>query len=270
MDACQLRSEGEDLRKYLSLGFLTLVTGSKFYCGPPFCGAVLFPRAALAELEAGCEHLPAGFEDYFTRHEVRVIVIIPSSPFLWVYVYVGEAHQYRDSSALLLLHSVLDYCWTGKLPHAGSCALQLRKIPPRHQKNNGLHVHKQCLHLEKPFRCVQRSASFCSFCTQCPSYTGRLQVLETALSPPQVGKPRAAATMGKFPDQYGGCEEHPQEEFEHFIAQVPGTKYNDDSKMLCLCWVSMLVSTTFTYRGNLLFVTLSRFLGSTSRNSLFL
>ncbi|CAM9905957.1 unnamed protein product [Pylaiella littoralis] len=70
VDACQLRTEGEDLRKYLSLGFLTLVTGSKFYCGPPFCGAVLFPRAALAELEAGCEHLPAGFEDYFTRHEV--------------------------------------------------------------------------------------------------------------------------------------------------------------------------------------------------------
>lgn len=71
VDACQLRSEGEDLRKYVSLGFLTLVTGSKFYCGPPFCGAVLFPRAALAELEAGNEHLPAGFEDYFTRHEVR-------------------------------------------------------------------------------------------------------------------------------------------------------------------------------------------------------
>lgn len=71
VDACQLRSEEENIRKYVSLGFLTLVTGSKFYCGPPFCGAVLFPPAALAELEAGHEHLPAGFEDYFTRHEVR-------------------------------------------------------------------------------------------------------------------------------------------------------------------------------------------------------
>lgn len=70
VDACQLRSEEENIRKYVSLGFLTLVTGSKFYCGPPFCGAVLFPPAALAELEAGHEHLPAGFEDYFTRHEV--------------------------------------------------------------------------------------------------------------------------------------------------------------------------------------------------------
>lgn len=71
VDACQLRSEEESIRKYVSLGFPTLVTGSKFYCGPPFCGAVLFPPAALAELEAGHEHLPAGFEDYFTRHEVR-------------------------------------------------------------------------------------------------------------------------------------------------------------------------------------------------------
>ena len=70
VDACQLRSEAENIRKYAALGFLTLVTGSKFYCGPPFCGAVLFPPAALAELEAGHDHLPPGFQDYFTRHEV--------------------------------------------------------------------------------------------------------------------------------------------------------------------------------------------------------
>ncbi|CAN0176222.1 unnamed protein product, partial [Ectocarpus sp. 12 AP-2014] len=70
VDACQLRLEDQNVRKYVSLGFLTLVTGSKFYCGPPFCGAVLFPPEALAELQAGHEHLPAGFDDYFTRHEV--------------------------------------------------------------------------------------------------------------------------------------------------------------------------------------------------------
>lgn len=73
VDACQLRLEAEDIADYAALGFLTLITGSKFYCAPPFCGAVLFPPAALAELEAGQEHLPAGFEDYFTRHEVRTI-----------------------------------------------------------------------------------------------------------------------------------------------------------------------------------------------------
>ncbi|CAB1099869.1 unnamed protein product [Ectocarpus sp. CCAP 1310/34] len=70
VDACQLRLEDQNVRKYVSLGFLTLITGSKFYCGPPFCGAVLFPTEALAELQGGHEHLPAGFDDYFTRHEV--------------------------------------------------------------------------------------------------------------------------------------------------------------------------------------------------------
>ncbi|CAM9182126.1 unnamed protein product, partial [Scytosiphon promiscuus] len=70
VDACQLRSEPESVQRYLSLGFPTLVTGSKFFCGPPFCGAVMLPPAALAELEAGREGLPTGFDDYFTRHEV--------------------------------------------------------------------------------------------------------------------------------------------------------------------------------------------------------
>lgn len=70
VDACQLRSDAENIVEYASKGFITLVTGSKFYCGPPFSGAVLFPPAALAELEAGFEHLPPGFEDYFSRHEV--------------------------------------------------------------------------------------------------------------------------------------------------------------------------------------------------------
>lgn len=70
VDACQLRSDAQNIVEYAGLGFVTLVTGSKFYCGPPFAGAVLFPPAALAELASGLEHLPVGFDDYFTRHEV--------------------------------------------------------------------------------------------------------------------------------------------------------------------------------------------------------
>lgn len=80
VDACQLRSDAENIVEYAGLGFLTLVTGSKFYCGPPFSGAVLFPPAALAELETGLEYLPAGFEDYFTRHEVLIAVRLALSP----------------------------------------------------------------------------------------------------------------------------------------------------------------------------------------------
>lgn len=84
VDSCQLRSEASDIRTYASLGFLTLVTGSKFFCGPPFCGAVLLPPKALAEIEAGKEHLPSGFEDYLTQHEVRMLSVpqlLPSTLF---------------------------------------------------------------------------------------------------------------------------------------------------------------------------------------------
>lgn len=71
VDACQLRSDTRNIVDYAGLGFLTLITGSKFYCGPPFSGAVLFPPAALRELQTGFEELPSGFDDYFTRHEVN-------------------------------------------------------------------------------------------------------------------------------------------------------------------------------------------------------
>lgn len=97
MDACQLRLEDQNVRKYVSLGFLTLVTGSKFYCGPPFCGAVLFPPEALAELQAGHEHLPAGFDDYFTRHEVRSVstgvLLFALTAFVKRGVSCGSAHR---------------------------------------------------------------------------------------------------------------------------------------------------------------------------------
>ncbi|CAM9123630.1 unnamed protein product [Ascophyllum nodosum] len=71
VDACQLRSEAETIRKYGAYGFVTIITGSKFYCAIPFCGAVLFPPAALEELNKGYQHLPTGFKDYFTQHEVQ-------------------------------------------------------------------------------------------------------------------------------------------------------------------------------------------------------
>lgn len=101
MDACQLRLEDQNVRRYVSLGFLTLVTGSKFYCGPPFCGAVLFPPETLAELQAGHEHLPAGFDDYFTRHEVRSVstgVLVSFSDSVcatWYFLWVGTQREVR-------------------------------------------------------------------------------------------------------------------------------------------------------------------------------
>ncbi len=62
VDACQARLSEDRVRQYVAAGFAVLVTGSKFFTGPPFAGAVLVPPALLARLRA--HPLPAGLADY--------------------------------------------------------------------------------------------------------------------------------------------------------------------------------------------------------------
>ena len=50
VDACQARIAPREVAAYLRQGFPVVVTGSKFYGGPAFSGAVLFPRARLAAI----------------------------------------------------------------------------------------------------------------------------------------------------------------------------------------------------------------------------
>jgi len=67
VDACQFRLERKNLQRYLAHGFWVLITGSKFFTGPPFGGALLIP-----DFRGGgdCPPFPSGFADYFTRREV--------------------------------------------------------------------------------------------------------------------------------------------------------------------------------------------------------
>ncbi len=62
IDACQARIEPGLARWYLDQGFPVLVTGSKFFAAPGFCGAILFPRARLARCVGS--RLPAGLSPY--------------------------------------------------------------------------------------------------------------------------------------------------------------------------------------------------------------
>lgn len=63
VDACQMRLGRPRLRKYLDRGYLVIVTGSKFFTGPAFSGALLVPArsskalAAISEVATGlCEY----------------------------------------------------------------------------------------------------------------------------------------------------------------------------------------------------------------------
>ncbi|HTW25895.1 MAG TPA: hypothetical protein VME92_02110 [Acetobacteraceae bacterium] len=65
VDACQARLGPARVAAYLESGWMVLVTGSKFFTGPPFCGAVLLPPAIATRLPG--EALPRGLHAYTAR-----------------------------------------------------------------------------------------------------------------------------------------------------------------------------------------------------------
>jgi hypothetical protein len=67
IDACQVRLCTKRVRDYLALDAMVQITGSKFFTGPPFAGAVLLPPAIAARLGQGA--LPAGLGAYFSTGE---------------------------------------------------------------------------------------------------------------------------------------------------------------------------------------------------------
>jgi len=70
VDACQARLDPERLRLYLRLGWPVLLTGSKFFGGPPFSGAILLPRDRLPQARAA--RLPEGLADYLGGDPARL------------------------------------------------------------------------------------------------------------------------------------------------------------------------------------------------------
>ena len=74
VDACQLRCRLSVISEYVRSGFMVLVTGSKFFTGPPFSGAVLIPPDIANEIEDSCETseyaFPSGLSNYLSPHEI--------------------------------------------------------------------------------------------------------------------------------------------------------------------------------------------------------
>ena len=63
VDACQMRLGRARLKRYLERGYMVIVTGSKFFTGPPFSGAVLVPGAFARRIDAA-NAVPTGFLEY--------------------------------------------------------------------------------------------------------------------------------------------------------------------------------------------------------------
>ncbi|MCS3894732.1 hypothetical protein M2171_003865 [Bradyrhizobium japonicum USDA 38] len=66
VDACQARLGRRRLRSYLDRGYMVLITGSKFFGGPAFSGALLVPKGFSRSLDR-IEGIAPGFFDYAGR-----------------------------------------------------------------------------------------------------------------------------------------------------------------------------------------------------------
>ncbi|MGL9616476.1 hypothetical protein QRQ56_00620 [Bradyrhizobium sp. U531] len=66
VDACQARLGRRRLRAYLDRGYMVLTTGSKFFSGPAFSGALLVPKGLSRSLDR-IEGIAPGFFDYAGR-----------------------------------------------------------------------------------------------------------------------------------------------------------------------------------------------------------
>jgi hypothetical protein len=80
VDCCQMRCSRHRIRLFLQRGFMVAITGSKFFGGPPFSGALLIPSQISQRLNELA--LPIGLADYSSRldwpRKMR-----PKSPFQW-------------------------------------------------------------------------------------------------------------------------------------------------------------------------------------------
>lgn len=63
VDACQMRLGRARIDDYLRRGWMILLTGSKFFTGAPFSGALLVPASLSAQF-AAIEAVPPGLTDY--------------------------------------------------------------------------------------------------------------------------------------------------------------------------------------------------------------
>lgn len=67
VDAAQLRLDATDIQNYLERGYMVAITGSKYFTGPPYCGALLLPESVNQLIHASKKSLPEGLTQYYNH-----------------------------------------------------------------------------------------------------------------------------------------------------------------------------------------------------------
>ncbi len=69
IDAAQLRLDPTDIQNYLKRGHIVSITGSKYFTGPPYSGALIFPAKVSQLIGAAENSLPVGLTKYYNNSD---------------------------------------------------------------------------------------------------------------------------------------------------------------------------------------------------------
>lgn len=91
VDLCQLRNSVQLIHWLLDNNCMVMLTGSKFYQAPPFCGMMLIPKGISEQISAYRGTLDPGFHSIFSQNDL---------PLTWSYLR-SQFKPYQNTGLLL-------------------------------------------------------------------------------------------------------------------------------------------------------------------------
>lgn len=69
VDGSQLRLDPKDIQNYLNKGYIVTITGSKYFTGPPYSGALILPKSVSELIDSVKNTLPEGLTEYYNHSD---------------------------------------------------------------------------------------------------------------------------------------------------------------------------------------------------------
>ncbi|TDD98614.1 hypothetical protein [Flavobacterium cellulosilyticum] len=69
VDASQLRLDPKDIQNYLNKGYIVTITGSKYFTGPPYSGALILPKSVNKTINTITKKIPEGLTNYYNHSD---------------------------------------------------------------------------------------------------------------------------------------------------------------------------------------------------------
>ncbi len=69
VDGSQLRLDPKDIQNYLNKGYIVTITGSKYFTGPPYSGALILPKSVSELIHSVKNTLPKGLTKYYNHSD---------------------------------------------------------------------------------------------------------------------------------------------------------------------------------------------------------